>query len=64
MNRAVIKSHFGPLVANLETALCKTLNSMVFGQSAKVLEIGLNIFARPNSIELKEFHRDGVLVII
>ena len=68
--RAVIKFHIGPLVVNLETSsmyfLCKILNSMVFGlmtkllQSVKIFETGLNVFARPNIIELKNLHRAGI----
>ena len=67
---AVIKFHFGPLVDSLETNsmyfFCKILNSMVFGlmdkllQSGKVLETGLNTYARPNTRELKILHRAGI----
>ena len=68
--RAVIKFHFGPLVVNLDTSsmyfLCKILNSMVFGlmtkllQSVKIFETGLNVFARPNIIELENLQRAGI----
>ena len=39
---------------------------MVFGlmtkllQSVKIFETGLNVFARPNIIELKNLHRAGI----
>ena len=65
-----VKFHFGPLVVNFDTSsmyfLCTILISMVFGlmtklsETVKIFVTGLNIFARPNIIDLNNLHRAGV----